>query len=168
MTGGETAEQQSDVPATAAPSTAAIAGHPLHPMIVPLPIGLLSAATASDIGYAITGDPFWARASRWLLRGGLVTGLLAALLGATDFATVRRARRPEGYAHATGNVLVVALSAASLALRRETRSRVPPLAMLLSGLAGLLLVVTGWLGGELSYRHRIGVASSEREVATHR
>ena len=46
----------------AIPSTAAIAGHPLHPAVVPLPIGAFTGALAADVAYAATGDPFFARA----------------------------------------------------------------------------------------------------------
>jgi uncharacterized membrane protein len=139
------------------PSTAALAGHPLHPSVVPLPIGLLAGAFMSDLAYLVTHDGFFARASRWLLRGGLATGAVAAALGATDFATVREARRPAGVAHASGNAIVMLLSAVSLALRRGRPGSVPGAAAALTALAAVLLSVTGWLGGELSYRHRVGV-----------
>lgn len=144
-------------PAPARRSTASIAGHPLHPAVVPLPIGLLVGAVLSDIGHLLTGDRFFARASRWLLRGGIVTGAAAATLGATDLATIRQARGPVGWAHAGGNTAILVLSIISLLLRRGTRDRVPGAAMALTGIAGLLLAVTGWLGGELVFRQRIGV-----------
>ncbi|MFN2417559.1 MAG: DUF2231 domain-containing protein [Candidatus Limnocylindria bacterium] len=140
------------------PSTAAIGGHPLHPALVPLPIGLLTAAAASDVANLVTGDGFFARMSRWLIRGGLLTGVMAAALGLLDFSAIRAARGPVGIAHASGNTAVIGLSALSLVLRRSSDSRVPSLAMLLSAIAALLLAGTGWLGGELAYRKRIGVA----------
>ena len=146
--------------AAAAPahrSTASIAGHPLHPAIVPVPIGLLVGAVLSDVGHLLTGDRFFARASRWLLRGGIVSGAVAGTLGATDFATIRQARGPIGLAHAGGNTAILGLSVISLLLRRGAPDRVPAAAMVLSGVAGLLLAVTGWLGGELVFRQRVGV-----------
>lgn len=144
-----------------APSTAAIRGHPIHPMIVPLPIGFLVGALMSDLGYARTGDPFWARASRWLIASGLVTGLAAAPSGSVDFLTIARARRREGWIHAVGNSAVMAVTAANLLARRgEPGSGVFPAGVMLSGAAAALLGVTGWMGGELSYRHRIGVMES--------
>lgn len=148
--------------ATVHPSTAAIAGHPLHPMLVPVPIGLLSAAAASDVAYAVTGDAFWARASRWLLGGGLLAGVMAAMLGIVDFTTIRRARSSTGVTHAAGNATILALTGVSLLLRRGEPRRVPPMAMALSGLAAALLTVTGWLGGELSYRDGIGVLPDDQ------
>jgi uncharacterized membrane protein len=139
------------------PSTAAIAGHPLHPAVVPLPIGLLSATAASDVAFLVTGDRFFARASRWLLRGAIASGALAATLGITDFATVRAARSATGIAHGGGNALILLASIISLAVRRGSPGRVPASALALSGIAAALLAVTGWLGGELSYRERVGV-----------
>ena len=147
--------------ATVHRSTAAVAGHPLHPMIVPVPIGLLTAAAVSDVAYAITGDGFWARASRWLLGGGLLAGLTAAALGIVDFTTIRRARSATGVTHAAGNATILGLTGVSLLLRRGSPRRVPTLAMALSALAAAMLMVTGWLGGELSYREGIGVLPND-------
>ena len=76
------------------------------------------------------------------------------------FATIRAARGPTGVAHAGGNATILVLNALSLALRRGSTSRVPGPAMLLTGLAALMLAVTGWLGGELAHRKGIGVSPS--------
>ena len=148
---------------TPEPSTAAIAGHPIHPMLVPLPIGLLSAAFASDLAYLWTGDRFWARASRWLTGAGIVTGATAALFGITDFLTLRRPRQHfEGWGHAIGNVGVLALGLVSLRLRLTEGDRaVVPWGLALSGLSAMILAVTGWFGGELSYRFRVGVIDDQ-------
>ncbi len=144
-------------------STAAIAGHPLHPMFVAFPIGLLSSAIATDVAYAVTGRRFWAMASKWLVSGGLLSGLWAAIFGATDFLTISRARsHPAGWIHAGGNVLAVALTAVSAGLRmRNPEGAVRPAGLVLSALVGTILTVTGWFGGELSYRHGIGVVGHE-------
>jgi uncharacterized membrane protein len=143
------------------PSLAAIAGHPLHPMVVPLPIGALTFALVSDLAYVATGDRFWARASTVLLGTGIATGALAGALGATDFTGREQIREhPEAWLHAGGNVAALALSAASLASRRSDPARaIMPIGLGLSLLTGAILAVTGWLGGELSYRHRIGVTA---------
>ena len=141
------------------PSVAAIAGHPLHPMLVPLPIGAFTFALAADVAYAATRDPFWARASTVLLGTGIATGLAAGALGATDFSGREQVRsHQEAWLHAGGNVAALGLAAVSLAARRADPERnVVPLGIGLSLLTGSILLVTGWLGGELSYRHRIGV-----------
>ncbi len=143
------------------PSVAAIAGHPLHPMVVPLPIGAFTFALASDVAYAATGDRFWARASTVLIGTGIATGALAGALGATDFAGREQIRdKGEAWFHAGGNVAALGLSAVSLALRRrDPANAIVPVGLALSLLTGGVLLATGWLGGELSYRHRIGVTA---------
>jgi len=139
------------------PSTASVSRHPVHPALVPIPIGLLTAAAASDVAHLVTGDRFFARASRWLLAGGFAGGVTAAVPGLIDFVTIRAARGPVGIAHAGGNATILGITAASLLLRRESADRVPLGAMALSLLAAVLLAGTGWLGGELVFRKRIGV-----------
>ena len=145
------------VPTTDLRSTAAFAGHPLHPAIVPIPIGLLSAAALSDLAYLATHDRFFVRMSRMLIGGGVIGGTIAAALGLVDFATIRPARRREGYAHAGGNGVVLVLSAISLGLRGRSDKDAPILAVGLSAAAAGLLAITGWLGGELTFRRGIGV-----------
>lgn len=137
-------------------STAAIDGHPLHPAIVPLPIGMLAAAAMSDAAHLVTGDAFFSRASRWLLAGGILSGAVSAGLGLVDFLTIRAARGPVGLAHAGGNAAILAMSGVSLVLRRRS-SGTPGTAATLSLAAAALLAITGWLGGELTFRKRVGV-----------
>lgn len=153
-------------PHDAIPSTAAIAGHPLHPSVVPLPIGALTGAMVADLAYAATRDPFFARAGRLLTAAGLVTGAVAAVLGGIDFWTRGQIRSHRAaWLHAAGNAAVLALGALSLGLRaRDERTAVLPAGLALSVLSGLALAITGWLGGELSYRHRVGITEQEERA----
>jgi uncharacterized membrane protein len=141
------------------PSVAAIGGHPLHPMVVPLPIGAFVAAFWSDISFARSGDPFWSRAAWTLTRAGVVTGSVAALLGALDFLGREQVRRiPAAWVHAGGNLAIVGLGIARLRAGRDIdRGSDRPRGLMLSATAAMILAITGWLGGELAYRHRIGV-----------
>ena len=75
------------------PSRAAILGHPVHPMLIPFPIAFLTGLLATDIAWWQSRDAFWARVSAWLLEAGLLTGLVAALVGLIDFIGVRRVRQ---------------------------------------------------------------------------
>src|SRR5690606_11939328 len=61
--------------ATGSGSAAAVGRHPIHPLLVPLPIGLLMGALVADIVFAMTQDTFWARGAFWLLVGGGITGV---------------------------------------------------------------------------------------------
>jgi uncharacterized membrane protein len=78
-------------------STAQIAGHPLHPMIIPFPIAFLVGTLVTDLAYLGTTDLFWATASYWLLAGALIMAAVAAVLGFIDFfgdERILRHRRP--------------------------------------------------------------------------
>lgn len=146
-------------------STAAIAGHPIHPMLVPLPIGFLVGVVLSDIGYLSTSNPFWAEASRWLLLAGIVTGALASIFGLIDFMTLSYVRRRmAAWVHFAGNAVVIGLSLVNLLVRPEAEQVVTPGNLALSIVVLVILGVTGWLGGELSYRYRIGVMPRSNET----
>jgi uncharacterized membrane protein len=149
----------------AIPSTAAIAGHPLHPAVVPLPIGAFTGALAADVAYAATNDPFFARAARMLTLAGLVTGTLAAVLGGIDFWSKRQIRSHAiAWFHVLGNALVLGLGGISMVMRTDRgRRAVVPGGIALSAVSALVLLVTGWLGGELSYRHRVGMTEREAD-----
>jgi uncharacterized membrane protein len=158
----QSAMKDSLPPPDAAPSTANIAGHPIHPILVPFPIAFLTGALGADIGYLITGDPFWARAGIWLVGIGLLTGFLAALPGLVDFFTIQNARRRAGWLHLGGNAVVLALAFVSLLLRWEDPAgAVWATGFVLSLVIVALLGITGWYGGELSYRYRVGVTERQ-------
>ena len=141
------------------PSTVAIAGHPLHPLIVTFPIAFLTGVLATDIGYWLTSDPFWARASFWLLIGGLLTGILAAITGMSDFLKIDRVREHSaGWIHMTGNVAALGFSLVNLILRwNNVVGAVLPIGIIISFVVALVLGITGWYGAELIYRHKVAV-----------
>jgi uncharacterized membrane protein len=149
------------------PSTAALGGHPIHPMLIVFPIAFLVGAFVSDVVYVIQDDSFWAEASRWLVGAGLVTGIVAAVAGLTDFLTMPQVREHSAaWAHFLGNGAALVLSLINLLLRRnDPGDAITPGGLIISLAVTLILFVTGWLGGELSYRHRIGVVPSRAEVS---
>jgi uncharacterized membrane protein len=146
-------------------STAAIMGHPIHPMLIPLPIGFLVGALLSDIAFARTEDEFWARASLWLIRAGFITGALAAVFGLIDFLTIQRARRLDGWVHFIGNALALLLTLGNWLVRQgDAVDGLMPTGLALSVIVALILVVTGWFGGELSYRYKVGVLGRDNQA----
>ncbi len=146
-------------------SYAAFRGHPLHPMLVPLPIGAFIFLVLTDIAFLGTGDPFWARASLWLLIIGTVTGLLAAMVGAVDFFSINTTRRPVGYVHAGGNVAALLLAMVNWGIRSgDPVAGVAPWGIILSLIMFVGLIGTAWAGGELSYRHRVGVMPNDGKL----
>jgi uncharacterized membrane protein len=141
------------------PSTAAIAGHPIHPMLVPFPIVCFTLALVTDIIYWRTSNLMWTEFSAWLLLVGIVFGAVAALFGMIDFLASReiRARRP-AWPHAIGNVAVLVLAFFNnLVHAADGWTSVVPWGLTLSALTVLVMLVTGWLGASLVHVHGVGV-----------
>jgi len=135
-------------------------GHPVHPMLIVYPLGLLSSAVIFDVLYVATGNGDLATFSFWALAAGLMGGLTAAVFGLIDWLAIPRETRAKriGALHGAGNVLVVALFALSFALRIDNAQYLPDTLPLLLGLLGAALALaTAWLGGELVYRLRVAV-----------
>jgi uncharacterized membrane protein len=141
------------------PSTVAIAEHPLHPLIVTFPIGFLTGVFGADLGYLLTGDPFWARAAIWLIGAGFVSGLVAAATGMLDFLKIERVKKHRaGWIHMLGNVAAMVLTLINWWLRWDNvESAVLPTGIIISAVVAVLLGVTGWYGAELIYRHKVAV-----------
>ena len=139
-------------------STAQIGGHPIHPMLIPFPIVCFIGTFLADIIYVQSGDNGWASASYWLLGIGLATAALAAIAGLTDYLGDDRIRRlGDALKHMLANVAAVVIEAVNLALRIDNRDFIGSTGVWLSGLVVLLLLYSGWKGGELVYKHGIGV-----------
>ena len=140
-------------------SKAKLFGHPIHPMLIPFPLGLLGMAVVFDLIDLVVGRDDLARAASPMIAAGVVTGLLAAVFGAIDWAAIPSATRAKGVAtaHGLGNVVVVALFAAAWFLRRVVPADAAGLPVVLEVIGVLGAVVTGWLGGELVDRLGVGV-----------
>jgi uncharacterized membrane protein len=141
-------------------STAKSMGHPIHPTLVPFPIAFLFGAFVTDILFWRGGNPFWATASRYLIGAALVFAVLAALAGLTDFLGDKAIRRLNAaWAHMIGNVVAVVLSLINFFLRlHDAQGPIVPTGLILSTIVVIILIFTGWMGGELVFRHRVGVA----------
>src|SRR5687768_11586485 len=96
-------------------------GHPVHPMLIVYPLGLLSTAVLFDVLYLATNNPDLATFSFWALAAGLVGGLAAAVFGLIDWMAIpkgTRARRVGAF-HGGGNLVVVLLFALSFLMRLD-------------------------------------------------
>jgi uncharacterized membrane protein len=141
--------------------SAAIGGVPIHAMLVPFPIVCFTGAMITDIIYANTAVIQYTDFSSWLLAFGLFMGALAALFGMFDLFRNQAADRPTiAWVHMIGNFAVLALALVnSFVHARDAWTSVVPTGLTLSIITVLLLVVTGFLGHRLAYRH---VARDER------
>lgn len=152
-------------------SKAAIKGHPVHPMLVPLPIGAWALALIGDIVYASTANGFWYQFSYYAMLVGFIGALVAAIFGLTDYLGVRmsEAGHRSATTHLILNLIVVVVYAVNLWLRKDfkaTTGSAWTLVFTLEVLSFLTLAVSGWIGGELSYRHKIGILEHEDPQAT--
>jgi uncharacterized membrane protein len=139
-------------------STAQLAAHPIHPMLVPFPIACFVGTLVTDIAYWRTAQMMWADFSAWLLVIGMVMGVLAAIAGLIDFLGNRliRAQQP-AWPHMLGNILVLLVALFNtLVHTRDAWTSVVPLGLVLSVITVLILPVTGWLGWSMVYRHGVG------------
>jgi uncharacterized membrane protein len=137
-----------------------VAGHPVHPMLIVFPLGLLSTAVIFDIAYVLSGNADLSVFSFWALIAGLVGGLLAAIFGLVDWLAIPSGTRAKriGAMHGVGNLVVVVLFALSLFTRLSDNAYLPSVVPLIFGVLGVLLALfTAWLGGELVYRLQVGV-----------
>ncbi len=135
-------------------------GHPVHPMLVAYPLGLLSTAVLFDVLYLVTGSADLATFSYWAIVAGLVGGLAAAVFGLIDWLSIPKGTRAKriGAYHGLGNLVVVVLFALSFLFRIGSPQFVPDTLPFLLSLAAVgIALVTAWLGGELVYRLRVAV-----------
>jgi uncharacterized membrane protein len=145
-----------------------IARHPIHPMLVPIPIGLWVFSLICDLVYVFGGHgENWAIVAYYTMVGGVLGALIAAVPGLIDMLSLPRGFRRTALAHMTINLTVVGLYLFNIWLRfDEARDMTLPVS--LSAIAVALLVVSGWLGGKMVYVHGIAVADAGRRTAAPR
>jgi uncharacterized membrane protein len=141
-------------------STARIARHPIHPMLVPFPIVCFVGVLLSDLTYWRTAEIMWADISAWLVTIGVVMGYFAAIAGLIDFLSNRLIRlHPAAWWHVGGNLVVLVLATLNMLVHsRDAWTSVVPTGLILSAVVVIILLFTGWMGWALVYEHRIGVA----------
>ena len=140
-------------------SRAKLFGHPIHPMLIPFPLGLLVTSFIFDIIYLITGSDEFSVAAFWMIAAGVVGGIAAAVFGAIDFSHVPDGTRAHsvGVWHAVFGVSILVLFALSWLLRLGGPAEPGVIPLILSLVGAALAGVTGWFGGELVDRLGVGV-----------
>jgi len=134
-------------------------GHPVHPMLIVFPLGLLATAVAFDIVALVQNDSSWYHLSFWMIAAGIIGGLLAAVFGLLDWTAIPAGTRAKqiGLLHGGSNVVVVLLFIASWFMRRAGDEIPSTGALVLSFIAVVIALFGGWLGGELVDRLGVGV-----------
>src|SRR5262245_27105888 len=149
-------------------SRASIAGHPIHPMLVPIPIGLFVFSLFADIAARFGWGEAWPAVALYCMGGGIVGALAAAIFGFVDLISMTDDRvRKIGLSHMAVNLVVVTLYVVNFALRWQGQP-VEGIPLSLSVIAILLLLVSGWLGGEMVFVHGVAVGPAGTRPATER
>src|SRR4029079_6814466 len=145
-------------------SSVNLMGHPLHPILITLPIGLFVATFLLDVVFWAGGNPAFATTATWALGFGLLGAAAAAIAGFVDFLGDARIRNlSDAWHHAIGNVILVLVQLFSFYWRyRYGTAAVVPTGLVLSLIAVLIMLYTGWRGGELVFRHRVAVYDEPR------
>ena len=137
---------------------ASIAKHPIHPMLVVLPIGLWIFSFISDLIFILGGSPVWDDVAFYTMAGGLVGALAAAVPGFFDMFSISD---PKVGKIARNHMILNLIAAGIFALNLYLRTTLAPGSSLLPILLSLfgigLLGFSGWLGGEMVYVHGVGV-----------
>lgn len=137
-----------------------VVGHPIHPMLVTIPIGLWVFSLICDFAFLSTGDSRWTVTAYFSLGGGIIGALIAALPGLLDLLSLHGAReRRIGTLHLVLNLAIVAVQAANFWLRFQDDGNAGVLPRAISMIAVAALVASGWLGGHLV--HVLGVTQPQ-------
>jgi uncharacterized membrane protein len=152
---------------------ASVGGHPIHPMLIPFPFALWFFSLIADaIYYFVDRNAVWETVAFYTLAGGIVGAALAAVPGIIDYFSIkdRKVSKIAGW-HARLNILALLIFAGSFYLRTASGSQMVnrslTIPVLLSVLGVVLISISGWLGGEMVYKHHVGVETqSDAEIRT--
>lgn len=136
---------------------ARILKHPIHPMLIVFPIGLWIFSFVLDIISMIgLGGPTLNEVSFYAILGGIIGAVLAAVPGYVDFLSLSGETRRIALWHMIVNLAALGLFIVSFAIRVGERQEITT-AFVPSAIGVILLGISGWLGGELVYVHRVAV-----------
>lgn len=138
---------------------ASIAGHPIHPMLVPIPIGLWIFSLVCDLFHAGgSANPAWTTVAFYCMGGGILGALAAALPGLVDLLSLPAGPRSTAIKHMAINLTVVALYVINFWMRMDA-PHTPGKLVWLSLISVGLLAISGWLGGKMVFEHGIAVST---------
>jgi uncharacterized membrane protein len=151
-----------------ATAPASVHNHPVHAILVAFPIGPWMFSLVYDLMYRFGGEAIWSVMAWYTMIAGVIGAAVAAIPGLIDFFSITAPRVGcIGLAHLIVNAGLVSLFSANAWIR----TLVEPgslLTLLLSIVGVAALVVSGWLGGEMVYVHRVGISQTEGEASATR
>jgi len=141
-------------------SKMALAGHPVHAMLVAFPIALTMSVLGADLLYWWSGDAFWARAAGWATFGAFLMAVLAAITGTIELLMVAGIRgRAASWTHFILAMTLLSILGLNWMIRiGAAQEAVLPMGLALSFLAAAMTAITGWHGGKLVFEYQIGIS----------
>jgi uncharacterized membrane protein len=142
-------------------SRVTIAGHPVHPMLIPFPLALWATSFVVDVLFYFTRHPTLLVISKFMLAAGCIGALAAAIPGFIDWLAIPSGEvKKAANWHARLNVIALIVFAISFFLRLGDYSQLVgrrlTIPFLLSLVGVILITISGWLGGELVFRYGVG------------
>lgn len=146
-------------------SAVAIAGHPIHAMLVTFPIALVISTLGCDVFYWWSADPFWTRAALWATGFAFALGILASIVGTAELLLVPGIRkRAASWNHGVAALTLLSIVGLNWGVRLgDEQGAVLPLGLGLSILASIFVGIAGWHGGKLVFDHGIGTTLSSSD-----
>jgi uncharacterized membrane protein len=134
----------------------------IHRLLIPFPLGLLATSFFFDLAWILFRKNELSTTAWWLIAGGVVTAIAAAIPGMSDYRKIPGESRAKsiGMLHGIGNLCVVVLFTASWLIRRDEPGQPEVLAIVLSGTAVALSIATGWLGAQLADRLAVSASTA--------
>jgi uncharacterized membrane protein len=143
-------------------------GHPIHPILVTIPIGAWVLSLLFDIISRAVDDraDVYASGAELLIGVGIIGALLAAIWGVLDYRTIPRGTPAFRTAtlHLLLNDVTIVLFAVSWFIRRGDDEATGIGLIGLSVVALALLGASGWLGGKLAYRFGVRVVDEATQA----
>ena len=143
-------------------SPASVRKHPLHPMLVAIPIGLWVFALVCDVVAAAGATGPGRTVAFYCVVGGIVGAVIAAVPGLIDYFSIdeMKMRRIATF-HMLVNVGALAIFVINLWSRLALPSTsLSPLILSVIGVVGI--GIGGWLGGEMVYVKGMAVEAVEK------
>jgi uncharacterized membrane protein len=150
-------------------SKASIAGHPIHPMLIPFPLALWATSFVVDVLFYFLRHPTLLVIAKFMIAAGCIGAIAAAIPGIVDWLAIKNGDvKKVANWHARLNITALVVFAISLFLRlgsySELVGRKLTIPFLLSLVGVILISISGWLGGELAFRYGVGQTGNNENV----
>src|SRR6476619_8437035 len=142
-------------------SKASIAGHPIHPMLIPFPLALWATSFVVDVLFYLLRHPTLLVVAKFMIAAGCLGAIAAAIFGIIDWLSIKDGDvKKVANWHARLNIAALVVFAISLFLRMGRYSdlvgRKLTIPFLLSLVGVILITISGWLGGGRVFHYEVG------------